>query len=58
MTPSVADAMKKGGAILAKAPPLLAIQARTERNEARSSAVKAAGCSHAAKWPPLGSRLK
>ncbi|MDF2618462.1 MAG: hypothetical protein K0S00_1121, partial [Xanthobacteraceae bacterium] len=52
MTPSVADAMKKGGAILAKAPPLLAIQARTERNEARSSAVKAAGCSHAAKWPP------
>ena len=30
---------------------------RSERNVARSSSLNSCGCSQAAKWPPLGSRL-
>ena len=30
---------------------------RSDRNAARSSATNSCGCSHAAKWPPLATRL-
>lgn len=39
------------------APRLSQIDWRSDLNAARTSETKNAGCSHAAKWPPLGSLL-
>ena len=38
------------------APPHASFHARNVLNEARTSSVKIFGCSHAAKWQPLGVR--
>ena len=38
------------------APPHASFHVRTVLNEARTSSVKIFGCSHAAKWQPLGVR--
>ena len=39
-----------------RAPPHASFQVRNVLNEARTSSVKIFGCSHAAKWQPLGVR--
>jgi hypothetical protein len=39
-----------------RAPPHASFHVRNVLNEARTSSVKIFGCSHAAKWQPLGVR--
>jgi hypothetical protein len=39
-----------------RVPPHVSFQLRNDLNEARTSSVKIFGCSHAAKWEPLGVR--
>src|SRR5262249_46579294 len=44
------------GARVMRAPPYASFHFRNVLNEARTSSVKILGCSHAAKWQPLGVR--
>ena len=44
------------GARVMRAPPHASFHVRNVLNEARTSSVKIFGCSHAAKWQPLGVR--
>src|SRR5262245_48445291 len=44
------------GARVVRAPPHASFHVRNVLNEARTSSVKIFGCSHAAKWQPLGVR--